>query len=156
MFLHAKNHRLIKPRPVTVVTNDTYFEYNNGLILDKAVLFEYLGDVHPFGYDFSFPNLRVAYFINCDHNYTLYNLEPERMPNIRHICLATQYDASIVYRFPKKTNVWYHISSKHYKPQCKPRSNLVIWDHNALITFIGRLPTQKLQVLTTDRMRKHD
>jgi glucosylceramidase len=35
-------------------------------------------------------------------------------------------------------------------------TEIVIWDHNALITFIGRLPTQKLQVLTTDRMRKHD
>jgi len=143
---------LIKPRPVTVVTNDTYFEYNNGLILNKAVLFEDLGNVNAAGFEFSFPNLRVAYFRNCDKNYIWDNLEPERMPNVRHICLATPYDGEIVYRFPRKTNVLYHISSKHFKSSCEKRDNIVLWNHDTLISFIESMPKQKLQVLTTDRM----
>lgn len=152
----CNDRRLIKPRRFACVTNDTYFEYNNGLILNKDVLFEDLGDVNGFGFDFAFPNMRVAVFKNVDHNYTWYNMEPAKMPNLRHICLATRYDDSIIYRFPKYMNVWYHISDKHLNPHCVPRSNLFIWNHDALINFIERLPTQKLQVLTTDRMRKHD
>jgi hypothetical protein len=148
--------RLIKPRSIARITNDTYFEHTNGLILNRAALFENLADMHHSGYSFAFPNMRVAYFINCDKNYTWYNVEPERMPNLRHICLATRYDSEIVYRFPKKTNVWYHISRKHFRSNigASTASNVVIWDHDTLVNFIDRLKTQPLQVLTTDRMRR--
>lgn len=154
----AKTLRLIKSRSVVRISNDTYFEHNNGLIMNRAALFKDMSDLNGWGYSFSFPNMRVAYFVNCDKNYSWYNLEPERMPNIRHICLATRYDGAILCRFPKRTNAWYHISRKHWKPnyQASDMSNIVLWDHEVLMQFIESLPYQKLQVITADRMRKRD
>lgn len=138
---------LPRRRPTAFITNDIYFEHNNGLIFNKAAIFKNLVDTSPLGYDFMFPKLKFAYFVDCDKNYTWQNVEPERMPNIRHIYLATPYDTSLIYRFDSK-DVYYHISSKYFKSNeiSNLKKNITVWNHYTLMSYIEHLPTQKINI----------
>lgn len=113
---------------ISKISTDTYFSIGGGVVLNKNIIFDGLSH----GYEFYFPKLTEGYFINCSKSYLWYNLEPEKMPNIKHIFLDSNYDETIIYRFPRSTKVRYYISSEYFNHEYNTLSNIKILENGVI------------------------